>query len=155
MNWISLTKQEKAAQVAHYVPLGLTASQIAGKFENCSRSAIIGCAHRNGLQVNGGSNQATRKVSPKKPVNPPRPNKKHKPLQTVTKPYRPLNGKGIPFMDRARKQCAWILNDPADGAMCCGNIVDKDFWQPYCEHHAEESRGKPGSGGMGRGGWVK
>lgn len=51
MKWNDLTKGERLAIVEREWRSGLSARQIAEQFEGCTRNAIIGICHRNGLTM--------------------------------------------------------------------------------------------------------
>jgi hypothetical protein len=54
-NWTTIPRGDLDRLLAAYCEEGLTASAIAKKFQNCSRSAVIGRIHRKKLQLNNGS----------------------------------------------------------------------------------------------------
>jgi GcrA cell cycle regulator len=77
-DWKTLPKDELRDQLAGYCREGLTAKQIADKFQNCSRSAVIGMVSRLQLQLNAGNarrgttgrRKADAETTPAKPKPP-------------------------------------------------------------------------------------
>lgn len=76
-DWKTLPKNELRDQLAGYCRDGLTAQQIADKFQNCSRSAVIGMVSRLKLQLNAGNTRrgmtGRRKADVEAPSANPRP----------------------------------------------------------------------------------
>jgi len=63
-DWKTINPAERDRLLAGYCNDGLTAQKIADKFQNCSRSAVIGRIHRLKLQLNNG---APRKSAGRRP----------------------------------------------------------------------------------------
>lgn len=121
---------------------GLSASQIAAKLDcGKTRNAVIGRVHR--LNLSGRAKPdvrvpRVRKRSTKRTIEHKKKSKplpKPDPLQFA----RPLNGVGVPFLDRRAFQCAWII----DGANnVCGHPVSHGIFK-WCPHHCSIGLVKP------------
>lgn len=127
---------------------GLTASEIVAKLDcGLTRSAVLGKVHRLGLNGRVASGPAGRppgaKVERKSGVN----RQRVKGLRRVKEsrragdaaaaaphPQEPLNGTGVPLLDRGRFQCSWEI----DGATknVCGQPVSHGVFS-WCRHHCE------------------
>lgn len=160
LDWKSMTTVERVDAVKPMIAEGdLSASEIAERFENCSRFSVIGLVHRYSLK--GGRFGQERKTSPIMPQaprvkrrSPPKRTPKPAKAKTTPKPEHfalppmpppPENAKPISFMaaiSPSVRVCKWPLWDEFEGpgiSKCCG--ADRDAGQPYCDHHMRLSRG--------------
>ena len=131
----------------------LTSTQIASFFPDKTRNAIIGKVARMNLELpNSGSKASVRRkrgFRTRKQSNQDRQtlsriaSPKRKIVEKKPEPYRPLNGVGVPFFDRAPKQCAWPLwglDALPEDKHVCGQPIAENGGQPYCEHHHKINR---------------
>jgi hypothetical protein len=63
-NWKEIDPAERDAHLRRYIVEGLSARQIADRFQNCTRSAVIGRASRLNLRLAGGSKKPAIAVKP-------------------------------------------------------------------------------------------
>ena len=117
---------------------GMTASQIAETLgEGVSRNAVIGKAHRLGLQarpspVKGGEAEAVAvevvAVIAKAEPMAPRPAPVRKPAKPLAKPARTT------LLDLSEKVCKWPIGHPGEVDFhFCGKPSKPGF--PYCSEH--------------------
>lgn len=69
-NWKTLAAAERDRLLADFCARGLSAAQIAGKFFDASRSAVIGRAYRLKLHLNGSAERKGKTGRPKKDAAP-------------------------------------------------------------------------------------
>ncbi|MCW5678432.1 MAG: hypothetical protein KIT65_10860 [Xanthobacteraceae bacterium] len=130
---------------------GFSCSQIAAQlneefgYPHVTRNAVIGKVTRLGL-TGARPKPAFNAISRVK-------KKRHQP--TIRKPRfetvpaapkidvaqfaTPLNGTGVPFLDRKRLQCSWLIDD----ATVCGNPFSKGQHFSWCPYHASIGLVKP------------
>lgn len=153
INW----SQQDVDLLGKLVDQGLTAGDIAKNFSGKSRNAVIGKIRRLGLQLQGPSRGGgrprtkaqvrsdngilTKARSQKKFANLPAPAKP----EPANKHHKPLNGKGVRFLDRVvRKQCCWplwpdyVTNPPINEKMVCGQQIPDTGNNEFCAHHREQ-----------------
>ncbi len=131
------------------VEAGLTFGEIAKLTPGRTRNAIIGKAHRLGLQSSGKPG-APKQSNPKKKAMPkkrsnftlshPRKRKPYRPPAVaecrVPAPITPINGEGITIVDLRPNQCHAVMGSsrPAVGLpLYCGHPAWRET--AYCEGH--------------------
>ena len=130
-----------------------------GLILGCSRNSVISVCWRNRIQLKGPRGKrnhlkpSERRSGPaKQPYNggrrrkPAKPSKSPKirkrPMLIIAKEnIPPLNGTGIPFIDRRPNQCVWIFNNDMKNAICCGREVMEGH--SYCQDHAARACSRP------------
>ena len=136
---------ERIAQLKAGWEGGMTASQIAEALgEGVSRNAVIGKAHRLGLEsrpspVKGGDESATpppAKTATQSAVSaPPAPVQAAVPRPVVAKkPARTGKAARTTLLDLNEKICKWPIGHPGDSDFhFCGKSAQASF--PYCTEH--------------------
>jgi hypothetical protein len=139
--WSAADKDKIAALLVQ----GLSASQIAAKFDGVGRGAIIGVIHRDarlkaiGLAKRPGFDKPQATTAPV--VKRARAPRLAKP-QFVTRPEpaapAPLN---LPLHELDSKQCKWPVNDVPKGGrfLFCGHGPRVEG-SPYCAYHHSRAR---------------
>jgi hypothetical protein len=156
--WSTLSPQGKADAIRAAIAEGAaSATEIQAVVQAPSRNAVIGVCVRRGIGLPG--------PKPGEPGRSARPAARHpwkrqhtpgrapaasraaasdaaqepsrRPTATRSPSPGPRRGIGVRFLDRARLECAWILDDftPIDDRRCCGNPVPDDGRPPYCTGH--------------------
>ncbi|MGE0602207.1 MAG: GcrA family cell cycle regulator [Xanthobacteraceae bacterium] len=130
---------------------GFSCSQIAAQlneefgYPHVTRNAVIGKVTRLGLTGARPKSGTSATVIVKK--------KRHQP--TIRKPRgenarpapkidvlqfaKPLNGTGVPFLDRKRLQCSWLIDD----ATVCGQPFSEGQHFSWCPYHSSIGLVKP------------
>lgn len=109
-DWKTIDPTDRDRLLAAYCKNGLTAQKIADKFQNCSRSAVIGRVHRLNLKLNNGvpRKSAGRRPKAAKPeITPKAPPRKVSKLVKETSSWRGANNPpATDFKARALQRAA-------------------------------------------------
>lgn len=126
MRWTEMSKDERLAVIREGLALNLSFSQIAAPY-GCTRQAVIGFAHRNGLRSSyvrapASYRPKAERERARKPAPPKRP--------PAAAPIAALfvaapTSLAVPILARTSLQCPWIDGRGADGlATMCGHAVE-------------------------------
>ena len=155
MSWT----EERMQALSELWAQGLSASQIASKLGGVTRNAVIGKAHRMGLQcrpspirTGGSSSRSRRRAADRRaaskvlattvvgqgvfqdmPYNDPNE------IEEMTPPPVEVNGKDTSAAQIAHVgSCAWPIGDPGDENFC---FCDQDSapGRPYCMDHCDQA----------------
>lgn len=172
--WSDMDKVEKVSALIRLAARGMTASQIAAEFHGCSRNAVIGMAHRNGVvfanakgrskpfdPANSNVKAPSKKVAaknsrPAKVTRIKKAAKKQKPEPTVCEILKFEDPKRNPppysMIDVGPTDCRWPICESYRGLspeamMFCGK--SRDGGSRYCvEHRRISFNGYARSGGI-------
>lgn len=130
---------------------GLSAAQIAAEMgDGRSRNSVIGRVHRLKLSSRAKPHASVPRPQRSKVRRTSANLRRLKELRTVddTAPAadplhfgEPLNGTGVPFLERGTFQCSWIVND--EGPMVCGHSFPEGSHFSWCKFHMEIGAVKP------------
>lgn len=139
--WIDMTKDERLAVISEGLALNLSFSQIAAPF-GCTRHAVIGFAHRNGLRsshVRAAASYRPKAERQRPPAKQPtRPKPRLAPiialLSTPTAPPPAPESLRVPILLRKMSQCPWVDGRGDDGlATVCGHAIEPGA--NWCHFH--------------------
>lgn len=161
-DWLALSTETRIMRVAAILAdtPGLSSTQIAGMFDNCSRNSIIGLVNRNPDRLKLLAKQGTGDINARKKraaqarqrkreedakargVKPPKSNyEEAEPIPLpVPAPGDFLEAR-VPFLKADDHTCRWPMWDRYAGSetsMCCGHHTAKD--SHYCEFHSGRAR---------------
>ncbi len=160
--WSDMDKVEKISAIIRMVNKGMTAAQIAGQFQGCTRNAIVGLAHRSGVRLANSkapkraldpantNNKAAKKPAAK-PASKTKPAKVTRIKKAAKRPkaeptvceilkFEPPKRKDPPYsMTELRpRDCRWPISESyrglsPDQMMFCGK--SRDGASQYCCQH--------------------
>lgn len=138
-NWKQIKKHARTEAIQPLLEQGLSASQIAAHFENCSKNSIISHCRRYGIAM------AMKPGKPKK-IEPTQPRdvifvkaETSMPKPIIDISATPDASAAVPFWTAVEQRlCQWPLwDDTVSIGDCCG--LPRKENSPYCEAHTERS----------------
>ena len=114
-------------------------------YPHVTRNAVIGKIGRLGLNGKGPKPGPNATVCVKKKRHQPairKPRGKAEPVNPiidVLQFVQPLNGAGVPFLERKRLQCSWLIDEQT----VCGNPFAEGQHFSWCPHHSSIGLVKP------------
>ncbi|MDK2769952.1 MAG: GcrA family cell cycle regulator [Sphingomonas sp.] len=139
-----MTPAERTQAVSPLRAEGLTATEIAARFQFVTRSAVLGLLHRNRATI---AAAPERKAKPKPPPKPkPKPQRVSPAEGPRELPPEPAGQNAKPFLADGGG-CKWPLWDRPDAVsklLVCGEA--RAAGQVYCAHHHMRARGSGSQG---------
>ena len=142
MGMIKVLTQAQKDRIIELWNDGYTGGQIAKEIGH-TRSAIMGLISRMRQSGKGVDVKRNASITPKPRVKTQAPKGRPKKLKihpktfqyafTFAEPTKAHNNKPISFMDLTSFHCRYILNDPKQGALYCGDPKERGS---YCAFHA-------------------
>lgn len=122
--------EERIDAVRTLAAEGLSASQIAGAIGGCTRNAVVGVGHRNGIKfINPGGKNGSAAATKLTPGGRRWP-KTHTVVQIAPEPRAGM----LTMEELQRDSCRWIADDVMDpNHRYCGQVQVEGY--PWCRDH--------------------